>query len=851
MTERTEEEAPAILVVDPDGADRELTARILREDGYRVVSCATFEDGVRRLEEEEEALVVADLATPGLDLVRLANAAESAPVLLLTKQLSLDLVSRQRQAGAADVLQKPVDARDFLARVRSLLRARNRRDESTVLPSRAWSDELSGFREQIPGILYAVPAWLLVADAELRVRFANRSLLHFLGLSFTEVSGQPFEEVVARKLDDGAGAVAAIRRSLAEGTVRSLPAMRFPTVAGDERAVDLQVTPLDLPGGRHVLVILHDVSEHLWARESLRIEKRKLEEIVNGMGASLALLGPDLTVSWANRTFEEWFGEMWGRRFHQALRGLLLVGDLDPERIFTEREYISKEWAHIDGTGNRRYFRNIILPARDPTGRLKELVLVTQDLTEVTLRAEQHRMIRDLANLLQSTLELERLLYITLTCVTAGHALGFNRAFLFLADREGKVLEGRMGVGPSTREEAFTIWADLAASRRSLADLTTDHEQFLAREPGPLTRLIETARYPLDGAGAADEIVARAAIEAELQVVKDAWTDARVTPAIRERFGSREFACAPLQSKGRVIGVLVVDNVYSDRAIGDEQSSMLTLFSAAAGLALDNARTYAELKRSMIQLTEAQEAVIQAERLATVGRLAAHIAHEIRNPLVTIGGFAASVRRKPGDEEAVRRAADIIYEEVIRLEGILSGVMDFTRPGATNPEPGDVNELVRRLLDPLSEEFAQKGVELVVELGEVPACPIDGKTIHQAVLNLVRNAIESVTDPERGEAPRRVEVRTRKESGQVVVEVADSGPGIPEDLFPELFEPFISRKVGGTGLGLAVVRKILLDHGGDVFAENREGGGAVFRLCLPLDSASPIRRPLARGAGAG
>ena len=117
------------------------------------------------------------------------------------------------------------------------------------------------------------------------------------------------------------------------------------------------------------------MSEHLRAREQIREENRKLEEIVDGMGASLGVLDRELKVVWSNRKFRDWFGEMWGRRFDHALRGLVLVGDTDPERIFTEPEHISKEWAHYSAGGDKRFYRNIILPSpRNGSGRYRSAV---------------------------------------------------------------------------------------------------------------------------------------------------------------------------------------------------------------------------------------------------------------------------------------------------------------------------------------------------------------------------------------------------------------------------------------------------------------------------------------------
>jgi len=854
------EEGVVLLVSEEAGTSRLLT-RILGEEGFTVRAASDRDQAWLILDGESVDLVVADADVTGLapeDFILRLRATprfRRIPTIVVASRLTHGLLDSLTDAGAADFIQKPVQADEFVGRVLGVLRAARRGsdlEQLALVPREVREADLADLEEVAPEIVAAIPAGLLVIDREFRIRFANRAFLRFRGQSEREFVGEHLRDALLPGLVADPDALDAVERALRLGRPQTLPSLRFRTPAGEVRVEDLLVTPFEIAGEAHALIIMHDVSEHWFGEEAMRREKRKLEEIVDGMGASLAVLDSELHVVWANRTFHTWFGELWGKRFDLALRGLVLVGDTDPSRIFTEPEHVSKEWAHYTSAGDKRYYRNVILPTHDATGRLKELLLVTQDLTVVTLRAEQHRLLQDLATLMQSTLDLDRLLYIILTCATAGHALGFNRAFIFLVDRARDTLTGRMGVGPSSQDEAFAIWADIAGSKKSLSDLTSDYQKFLSAERQPLTQVVRNLSYPLRDEGAVAEVLARTVIESGVQVVRDAGSDPRVTEEFADLFGAKEFVSVPLQSKGRVVGVLLADNVFSARTISADQLETLELFASPAGLAVDNARTYAELKLSMDKLKDAQDALIHSERLATVGRLAAHVAHEIRNPLVTIGGFANSIIRRPAEVERVRKSAEIISEEVRRLEQILGGVMDFTRPARLVPTEGQLNELVARLVENMAAEFEEAEVAVSLDLDpDLPRCSFDEKQMHQVLLNLLRNAVESMCTPGREPEARRLVIRTRAEDENLALDVSDTGVGIDGDLLPHIFEPFSSTKALGTGLGLAVVKKILWDHGGDVTVSSEAGKWASFRLTLPREPVSPPHLGTGAEAAAG
>jgi len=421
---------------------------------------------------------------------------------------------------------------------------------------------------------------------------------------------------------------------------------------------------------------------------------------------------------------------------------------------------------------------------------------------------------------------MDQLLHLILTCVTTGHALGFNRAFLFLRDRRANALNGRMALGPESAEEAGRVWSELSDSQRTLDDALRDARHI---PPGktPLFEVIRDCRYSLDDM---QELPVRVFRERRAILVQNAWDDDRVSPAFRDLFGATRLVAAPLLSKGRSVGVLMADNIYNNRPIGERDLEILEMFASPAGLAIENAEAFADLRESLRILKRTRRQLVDQTKLAAVGRVAAHIAHEIRNPLATIGGFAHAISTRHMPEERVQENAKIIYDEVRRLEKMLSGIMDFSRPAHPVPVRQSLNAAVSRTARMLAEQYAPRVAVKLVLAPEDPLAAFDAGQIEQVLMNLVRNAAEAM-----GEPGGCVRVATVTRDSAAVISIADEGPGIPRDMQERIFEPFFTTKKGGNGLGLAVCRQIIADHGGEMRVESGPEGGTVFDVLLPVE----------------
>jgi len=240
------------------------------------------------------------------------------------------------------------------------------------------------------------------------------------------------------------------------------------------------------------------------------------------------------------------------------------------------------------------------------------------------------------------------------------------------------------------------------------------------------------------------------------------------------------------------------------------------------------------------RLEHAQAEARRSERLAALGQLSAGLAHEIRNPLGVIKGSAEMLTQKlQASDELARELAGYISTEVNRLSALVTEFLDFARPLHAEPHPANLIALLDRVLQIVADRFAgkQKGKPVRVErhyASGLPLVPLDESLCEQAFLNLVQNAYEAMEDHG---GTLRVEVQPATRDGREGVELrlADTGPGVPEELREEIFNPFVTTKKTGVGLGLSIVSKIVDGHHGSIHVEKAPEGGAVFTLFFPLE----------------
>ena len=246
----------------------------------------------------------------------------------------------------------------------------------------------------------------------------------------------------------------------------------------------------------------------------------------------------------------------------------------------------------------------------------------------------------------------------------------------------------------------------------------------------------------------------------------------------------------------------------------------------------DLAKSFNTMTRN---LADTQRQLAQADKLASVGRLAAGVAHEINNPLTGVLSYASLLRKRMEHDVSACEDLDVIVRETVRCRGIIRGLLDFARPTAPAMKPIELNEVVRHSVSVVMTQLALNKVDLKLDLAnELPMAHADANQIQQVVVNLLLNAADAI-----GDEGGTIQATTRSAPDGIEFLLQDSGRGIAAEDLPRIFEPFFTTKGNhGTGLGLAVSWGIVEAHGGSLNVQSQAGHGTLFTLRLPTVAGS-------------
>ncbi len=293
-------------------------------------------------------------------------------------------------------------------------------------------------------------------------------------------------------------------------------------------------------------------------------------------------------------------------------------------------------------------------------------------------------------------------------------------------------------------------------------------------------------------------------------------------------YAIRSAICAPIKGRDRIIGVIHVDCSVSDHIYSTEQLRLLTAVGYQAGLAAENARLY--------------EAAVKSERLAAIGETVAFLSHHIKNILQGLLGGTDIVEKAiaKGNTNKVSDVWPIIRRSLDRINAVILNMLAFSRPKQPLRESVNINHLINECIDLLTPRADEQGAAMITDLNNLPEIPADSAGLHQAILNLLANALDAVSN---NTGVITVSGEFDSMNRQVIVHIADNGIGIEPDQIDRIFDVFHSTKgQKGTGLGLTVAKKIIDEHGGEIRVDSTPGEGTTFTVMLstqPDKTASP------------
>jgi signal transduction histidine kinase len=353
-----------------------------------------------------------------------------------------------------------------------------------------------------------------------------------------------------------------------------------------------------------------------------------------------------------------------------------------------------------------------------------------------------------------------------------------------------------------------------------------------------------------DGSGPVAQSISTSVVGRALQGGQIVATgNAMADPSLAEaqsivRMELRTIVCIPLRSPRagsepedgppHTLGALYVDNHQSSAPFSADSLSAAEALARHAALAIENAQMFEREKRSNEELRQAQSQLLQAEKLATIGQMAAGIAHELNTPLTYIMGNVELVRGQGlGRPEA--HMLDSIQLGAEKIEHLAKSLLAFSRPAEDEPAPLAANEVIERCLELCHYQLMKGGVRLEKQLApDLPEVMGVRNQLEMALINLTVNAIQAMSSSSR----RELKVSSRLQDGELEIAIADTGAGIPEDVRQQIFEPFFTTKPEGhgTGLGLPTVLMAVERHKGTLNLSSEADAGTTFTVRLPTVS---------------
>ena len=471
-----------------------------------------------------------------------------------------------------------------------------------------------------------------------------------------------------------------------------------------------------------------------------------------------------------------------------------------------------------------------------------ELNKINEELSKAneknTKNMDRLSALYDISNILLERSKTEDILFILLTIATIGDVFAFNRAFAFLYDKEFNVFRGRMCIAPKDIHDAGNIWNKMKdmdkyglreklmlSFERSDLEGSWDLNQKFLNTVIPNNKQCQLFSYVFNN----KETI-------NVKSVGDNWTEQLRN--YTDIFGNNPFAIIPIMDSNNCIGMIVVDNIYNNVPITDDDLDYLKMFGRQAAVALEYSAMYNEIEKSRNDLKAAQKSLLDIKSLAIIGEMSSSMAHNLRNFIVPISGFANRLVKVSSDEKT-SGYAKIIVEEINKLENYIQRNLTFAKSINLVPETVKIDDIVK-YIGVLAKEYVKKSGKKIkfyaIKTSKEETVRWDYNRMNDVIINLIINAIDAIEDENDAIISVIFADNPYRESIIDII-VENTNSYIEEDIIGKLFTPFFTTKSHGVGIGLAVSKRIVEAHGGSITVKsvNENFKSTAFLIAMPVE----------------
>jgi PAS domain S-box-containing protein len=544
--------------------------------------------------------------------------------------------------------------------------------------------------------------------------------------------------------------------------------------------------------------------------------ERQIRAVIDSMKDSILVIDRDFTVQEVNHHFLEEEGlkrdAVVGRKcyeiFHHRSNRCSSFGEICPlEEVFSTGETVNALYTHLDSYGRRRYVEIVATPLFGEGGQVASIVHISRDVTQRVGQEEEERVLRDIAGMLATGATPSEILQMVVhkLRITFGYDIaaacllkdGYLKVAAYSApslivEKLGQLAElSPIGYRIPIREG--TLFEDIITRRRYI--ITADIEKFVREHIGE------------------DKLEKLALLMEALAEVNEALA-------------------VPMESGNAVIGVI---GVATRRELTPQDAERLMRFARQVGVTVERAELYKKLEKAHEELKKAYAELKSINELKS--NIIANVSHELRTPITIAKGFV-ELALEERDKEMLRDELNYVLSALLRLDSIVGDLITFAGINSGDLqlkfEKARIEEIVSEAVEAKEEYARSKKIKIEVELKHTGDVYVDSHHLQRALAHLIDNAIKF--NHEGGE----VKVKVEREGDAMLITVNDTGIGIPEDKLEEIFEPLTqldsgsTRRYGGTGTGLAVVKRIIEAHGGKIWVKSELGKGSTFYVHLPF-----------------